>query len=377
MKPPSFLLYFKKIKDPRQSWKINYPLNEILLLLLTATIAGSEGFQDITDYGKTKLTFLKQYLPYTNGFPSWHTLKRVIEALEPKAFRTCLIHWMSSLQRELAQHIAIDGKCLRHSFSTQAKPIHLVSAWGSQTSCLLAQCRVSEKSNEITAIPEVLALLALQDAVVTIDAMGCQHAVAQQIQAQGGHYVLALKGNQSTLHEDVVSFLEQQRLERFRFIEGRWAVETTVEKGHGRVETRRCWVVEDVAWLRARHPAWCGVGSVVCLESERVVKGVVSRECRYYLSSLVGCSAKAMGGYIRRHWAIENECHWVLDVVFGEDRCRVREGYGAENLHMVRQVAMSCIRGYVGGLSRRLSLRRAVKLAGWDNSVMGAILCAK
>lgn len=301
----------------------------------------------------------------------------MVEALEPKTFRACLIDWMATLQTALPQHIAIDGKCLRHSFNNHAKPIHLVSAWGSQTSCLLAQCRVAEKSNEITAIPEVLALLALQDAVVTIDAMGCQHAVAQQIQEQGGQYVLALKGNQSSLQEDVISFFEQQCLERFRFTEGRWAVETTLEKGHGRVETRRCWVVEDVAWLQERHPAWRGLGSVVCLESERVVKGVISRECRYYVSSLVGCCAKQMGDYIRRHWAIENECHWVLDVVFGEDRCRVREGYGAENLHMVRQVAMSCIRGYVSGLSKRVSLRRVVKLAGWDNLVMGAILCAK
>jgi hypothetical protein len=131
MQTPSFLLYFKTLKDPRQPWKIDDPLNEILLLLLSATIAGSEGFQDITDYGNTKLPFLRQYLPYTNGIPSWHTLKRVIESLEPKTFRTCLIDWMSSLQTELAQHIAIDEKCLRHSFSTQSKPIHLVSAWGS------------------------------------------------------------------------------------------------------------------------------------------------------------------------------------------------------------------------------------------------------
>jgi predicted transposase YbfD/YdcC len=373
MPRPECLRYFDTLPDPRQSWKITYPLDEILLLLLTGTLAGAETLADIAEYGKSKQPFLSTFLPFLNGVPSQYTLQRLLEALNPSAFRACLTAWMQALHHAVDGHVAIDGKCVRHAFSHTQKAIHLVSAWGSQSRCLLGQVKVSEKSNEITAIPELLELLALDGQVVTLDAMGTQHAIADHIIAKGADYVLALKGNQSSLHEDVKSFLRQQRQENFRFSPCIFRRADTLDKGHGRVEKRVCWVSEDVAWLRERHPEWHSISSICCVESLRHVGEKVQRECRYYVSSLAGVSAEQMGRYVRRHWSIENECHWVLDVVFKEDACRVQRG--AENLHVVRQLAMHRLRQYCQSLEeKRLSLRRAVKRAGWDDTTMHQIL---
>ena len=364
------LRYFDTLPDPRQAWKITYPLEELLLLLLTGTLAGGETLADIIDYGKSKLSFLRTLLPFEHGIPSVFTLERLLESLNPKAFRECFTTWMQELHNALGTHIALDGKCLRHSFSPNEKPLHLVSAWGSQSRCLLGQCRVSEKSNEITAIPELLSLLALEGQVITIDAMGTQHAIAAQITEGGGDYVLALKGNQSSLHEDVATFLQHQEAEGFRFSTCCFKNKSEVEKGHGRLEKRVCWVSEDVAWLQERHPKWASVQSVLCVERQWQAK----RERRYYVSSLSGVSAEEMAGYVRRHWSIENECHWVLDVVFKEDASRVQQG--AENLHIVRQMAMKGARTYRDTVEKPPSLRRVLKQAGWSDEVMCQILDA-
>jgi len=373
MSRPAFLPFFDTLSDPRQAWKIAFPLDEILLLLFLATLSGATSFNEMADYGRVKLPFLRSFLPFKNGIPSPLTLRRVIEALNPKAFRQCFFQWVQTLYTELNRHIAIDGKCLRGSFSKECKSVHLVSAWASQTSCLLAQSRVNQKSNEITAIPEVLAQLCLTGAVITLDAMGCQHEIARQIKEGGGDYILALKGNQSSLKEDVVTHLEAELSQpaRQRTIQQ----SRTLEKSRNRIETRITSVSTELDWLRERHPQWSSIQSVLCIESRRQIGTQCRSERRYYVSSLKE-SPQKQGHWVRRHWGIENECHWVLDVVFREDASRVREKGGAENLHTVRQFALSNIRSYVkgAGAERKLSYRRCVQLCGWDESILREVL---
>ena len=363
----SFLSYFVPLQDPRQAGKVKYPLNEILLLSLLACLSGATTFSDIALYGKSKVDFLKSLLPFTQGIPSHDTLGAVFSALNPSVFATCFTQWVASLRKEITEVIAIDGKTLRHSFDAEHPAIHMVSAWASQQRLVLGQVKVSEKSNEITAIPELLKMLDVNGATVTIDAMGCQHAIARQITEGGGDYLLALKGNQGGLFEDVTSYVKQQKKEGFRQIDCQHWEQT--EKGHGRLEKRVYGLCSSVDWLQERHPHWVNLNAIVWVDSLRRVDSKTSRETRYYVTSHVS-DVEKVAECVRLHWGIENSLHWVLDMNFGDDQCRVSQGNSAENLHRVKQMALTLLQQGKG----KKSVRGCQKQAGWDNATLLKLL---
>jgi len=363
-----FLEHFQALEDPRQLRKVLYPLNEILLLVLCGVICGSETWIDIAEYGEEKLDFLRNFAPFEKGTPSHDTLGEVFSNLDPKSFQTCFIAWADSFQRACREIVAIDGKTLRHSFDQEHKAIHMVSAWACQQRMVLGQEKVDEKSNEITAIPKLLELLVLKGAIVTIDALGCQREIAQKILERNADYILALKGNQGELHQDVAEFLEHQRSENF--VRSRCDYYESVEKGHGRIESRRCWATDDVLWLKERHD-WPGLQSIVLVESSRTRNGNTETERRYYLCSLPMDATEAARA-IRSHWQVDNSLHWVLDVVFRDDDCRVRKDYSPQNFHMVKQLALNILRRS----PEKKSLRLRRKSAGWNNQNLLKILQA-
>lgn len=338
----AFLKHFEEIEDPRQLWKVWHPLKEILLLTLCGVISGFTEFSDIELYGKERLAFLRQFLPFKAGIPSHDTLERFFRRLNPAAFQQCFVTWTSSLQQEIREIIAIDGKTLKGSFDADQPAIHMVSAWAEKNRLVLAQQKVEGKSNEITAIPKLLELLALKGAIVTIDAMGCQKGIAKQIVEQGGDYVLALKSNHPALYEDVRTFFEEQGKTSFRH--SRADTCAALDKGHGRIE-KRCYVsTSDVAWLQERHPEWQNLQSIIMVNSTRTLTGKQpTTETRYYISSLPQ-DAKQAAEAIQSHWGIENKLHWVLDVVFHDDASRVRKDHAPQNLHVMKQAALNLIR---------------------------------
>jgi predicted transposase YbfD/YdcC len=364
---PHLLDHFQTLPDPRQLAKVLYPLNEILLLALCATLCGCDTFHDMTVYGEEKLTLLQRLLPFAHGIPCADTLRAVFASLKPSAFAYCFSRWTATLAAHIPEIVAIDGKTLRHSFDHDQPAIHMVSAWASTQQLVLAQVKTDAKSNEITAIPELLALLDLDGAIVTTDAMGTQHAIAHQITEQGGDYMLALKGNQRGLHEDIQAFVEAQEREHFRHS----AIDyyEVVEKGHGRIEQRVYGSCDDVAWLYDRFPAWSGIHSVAWVDSCRTVKGVTSQERRYFVSSLPMDAVQA-GRAIRGHWGVENGLHYVLDVAFGDDQSRVRRGYAGENLHRVKQMALNLVNRQRG----KKSVATFRKRLGWNDSSLLDIL---
>lgn len=360
-----FLEHFEDLPDPRQSWKVLYPLNEILLLALCAVISGAENWKDIATYGSGKLVFLRQFSPFANGAPSEDTLGEVFANLNPKAFQECFVSWVESLRSTLEKEVvAIDGKALRRSFDKSAGkgPLQMVSAWASSQEMVLAQEQVDSKSNEITAIPGLLDLLVLQGAIVTMDAMGCQKEIAQAILKHKADYVLALKGNQGTLHADVEAFFTHQLKQGFRH--STVDCHETLEKGHGRIERRKYYSTADVGWLD-----WPGLNSIALVEAYRSENGRTSVERRFYLSSLPR-DARLVAQAIREHWGIENKLHWVLDVVFREDECRIRKDHSPRNFGIIRQIALNLIRKAKG----KLSVRTTRKLAGWEDHKLLQIL---
>lgn len=368
--PVDFVAHFSQLIDIRQSEKVFYPLAEILLLCLCAVIGGGDEIEDIVIYGNSKLDFLRQFSPFTHGIPSHNTIGRVLANLNPKAFHACFVEWVQALQQPLeGKLIAIDGKQLRHSFDKASKqsPLHLVSAWASEQQMVLGQEAVADKSNEITAIPRLLQLLVIKGAIVTIDAMGCQKEIAKAIIEAKGDYVLALKENQKTLEEDVAQFFEQQLKESFRH--STVDRHQTLEKGHGRIERRTYYSTNDVEWLKQYHGHWVQLNSIVLVESQRTEQGETTTEKRYYISSLPQDALLAARA-VRGHWGIENQLHWVLDVVFREDACRVRKDHAPRNFSTIRQMGLCLIRKVKG----KLSIRGTRKLAGWDDQTMVKIL---
>ena len=338
------LHYFEELRDPRQEWKISHLLSEILLLVILGVLCGAETFHDIEIYGEKKLDFLRQFSPFANGIPSEYTLQDLFSRLNPRVFEACFTNWVTSLRQNLSgEVVAIDGKSLRRSFNKGCgeRALHLVSAWASRQRLSLSQVAVDSKSNEIKAIPELLELLVLKGAIVTIDAMGCQSDIAKAILEQEADYMLALKGNQESLHEDVTEFFEKEIKESFRF--STVDTHTTLDKGHGRIEKRKVYSTGDVAWLRERHPKWGSIASIVAVCSERSIQQTKTSETRFYISSLVP-DAKKAADVIRSHWGVENEVHWLLDVVFKEDDCRIRTEDAPRNFAVIRKIALNLIR---------------------------------
>ena len=289
--------------------------------------------------------------------------------LDPEALQRCFIGWMQAVvQATAGDVVAIDGKTLRRSFdtATRKRALHMVSAWGCANGVVLGQVRTSEKSNEITAIPALLELLDVRGCIVTIDAMGCQRVIAEQIRAKRGHYVLAVKENQGALLSDIRDYFEADAEQGYRDLKAAYHEET--DSGHGRVEVRRCWQSADLRWVPASQ-AWAGAKSVARIECERHIKGKISREVRYYVSSLAVDAARLLAA-VRSHWAIENRLHWVLDMTFREDYSRVRRGHAAENLTTLRRMALNICRRNQTGKSNPSKIRRA----SWNDDFRQALL---
>lgn len=363
----SFLNYFEDIEDPRIGDNVRYSASEILLLTLCAIIAGAESWRDLVEYGKIKLKFLRQYFPYKHGVPSKNTFYRFFAALKPQAFKTCFIAWVKSLKLVDEEIIAIDGKTLRRSFDKQneQKAIHIVSAFASKTGIVLGQEKVDDKSNEITAIPKLLEVLDIKGSIVTIDAMGTQKKIAEQIINNCGDYILALKGNHSTLHTEVAEFLKENKNKLY------CDQTQNVDSGHGRIETRKCVATESIDWLgKLRFP---GQKSIFYIESTREIGNQINTEIRYYISSLPANPDK-LNAATRNHWAVENCLHWTLDMTFNEDYSRIRLDNAAENVAIIRHTVLNLLRLAKPKFKKDISLKGLRKKAGWDDTTLAVIL---
>lgn len=345
---------FGDLKDPR-SRSPEHKLSELLVVAIAAILSGADSWVGIATWGEAKIDWLRQYLSLPNGVASHDTFGRVFAMLEAERFESCFVRWVGGLCQGLeGKVVAIDGKTVRRSHRLGQGAIHLVSAYCGALRVSLGQVKTEAKSNEITAIPELLEALFLKGAVVTIDAMGCQHAIARKIVERGADYLLAVKDNQPSLCEglrELFAAHDAQGLKTVRFVE-----HTEIGKEHGRIETRRCVVSEDIQWLEQRN-TWSGLRSVAMIESTRQIGAQRSTERRYYISSLEA-DAKRVGQAIRGHWAIENSMHWVLDVAFGEDQCRARVKNAAQNFAILRRIVINLLRAdpssKVGAKTKRL-----------------------
>ena len=362
-----FLDYFKGLSDPRQRGKVMYPLDEVLLLALLAVLAGAETFVDIARFGAKKLPLLRRFRPFLDGTPSHDHLGDIFASLDAEQFQRCFVAWVAALTGASAEVIAIDGKTSRRSKGANAA-IHMVSAFAARQRLVLGQVKVAEKSNEIIAIPKLLDRLAIEGAIVTIDAMGCQRDIAQKIIDKKADYVLALKGNQGTLRDDVELFAAEQKASGFA--DSKISQDTTVDGDHGRIETRKTTVIHDVEWLQERHN-WPGLKAAVMVESTREIQGKIEQETRFFLTSLVMVAA-LLGPVIRSHWAIENSLHWVMDMVFRDDECRVRTEHAPANFTTIKHMAHNLIRKAPG----KDSLRLKRKVAAWDDDFLASIISA-
>jgi predicted transposase YbfD/YdcC len=371
---------FADLPDPRVERTRWHALPEVLVIALCATLCGADGFNDIEEWARAKEAWLRERLELPHGIPSHDTFNRVFSRLDPDAFTSCFVRWVEALREPTeGQVVALDGKTLRHSFDRASGrgALHVVSAWASESRLVLGQVPVDEKSNEITALPALLRLLDVRGCIVTIDAMGCQREIAQQIQDQGGDYVLALKGNQPALYEDVKLFLDDAQERGFRGVA--YHTEVTKDWGHGRQEKRSCWVTNEVAWLRERHGAatWAGLASIGVVESRRRVGGPGSAESverRYFISSLPVSDQQGAARFaaaVREHWGIENCVHWVLDLAFREDESRVRTDHAASNLTTLRHLALNLLRR---DRSAKVGIKGKRLKAGWDERYLERLL---
>src|SRR3954465_671790 len=365
-----FLSHFKDLQDPRRPGKVSYPLDEILLLCLLAVLAGAECFTEIALFGVKKLDFLRRFRPFRDGTPDHGHLGDILAVLDAEQFQRCFVAWVASLTGVAEGVIAIDGKTMRRSGNKRSgkAAIHMVSAFAARQRLVLGQVKVAEKSNEIIATPKLLDMLAIEGAVVTIDAMGCQRDIAQKVVDEKADYVLALKGNQGALREDVELFVAEQKAAGFKDTE--ISRDQTVDGDHGRIETRTTTVIHDVAWLQERHD-WPGLKAVVMVESTREIGDKTERETRFYITSLV-LLANLLGPIVRSHWAVENSLHWVMDMIFRDDECRVRTDHAPANFTTLKHMAHNLIRKAPG----KDSLRLKRKVAAWDDDFLASLIAA-
>ncbi len=357
-----FVEHFSTITDPRQKGKILYPLKEIFILLLCAVLSNANDFEAIALYGEEKIDFLRQFSAFKNGIPRHDTISNILGALNPKQFQKSFFSWVRGLAGTLQGVVAIDGKTLRGSFDdwNSQKAIHVVSAWATETNLVLGQLKVEEKTNEITAIPDLLDLLSIKGCIVTIDAMGCQKEIAKKITEKKADYVLALKDNQPTLSEDVqLAFWEVKEEEGLK----------TLDKEHGRIEIRRYYMDDNIHWLRERHPDWVNLKSIGMVESTRIIKDKTSVERRFYITSLPK-NLEKFAHAVRAHWGIENKVHWVLDVTFKEDGHRARIKNLPEIFSTLKRAAMNILRQD----KSRGSLRGKRMKAGWNDMFLLSLL---
>ena len=361
-----FATCFESLKDPRTGNASLHNLLEILMISLCAVLCGCETAVDMEEFGLAKEVFLRQFLELKHGIPSHDTFSRIFQLIDPKQFQICFVTFAERFSTACKGVIAIDGKALRRSFDSASgqSPLYMVSAWGCEQRLVLAQTDVDVKSNEITAIPKLLELLSLKGNIVTVDALNCQRNIAQQIVDQGGDYVLALKGNQGTLHDDVSLFLNDPEIA--------CVPHTTTDGDHGRIEIRKSMVSTDIDWLQKDHkwPGLQAIGKITRIR-EATIKGTstTSTEVAYYLLSSP-FSAERLGEVARAHWGIENRLHWVLDVVFNEDQNRARKDHGPKNLAVLRHMALNVVRKEASKGSMRVKLKRA----GWNDNFLTTLL---
>src|SRR3982751_5026121 len=351
----SFATCFEQLDDPR-AHNARHPLHELLLMAFCAVLCGGEDYSDMEEFGHAKQDYFRQFLHLPHGIPSHDTFSRLFRLLDPAQFHACFLTFMQRFTENLEGVVAIDGKTLRRSFdrASAQSPLHLVSAWAADQRLVLGQVAVDGKSNEITAVPKLLELLSLKGTLITADAMNCQRTVSAQVLAQGGDYVLALKANQGTLHEDVRHLLEDSPSLA-------WTRHTEVDKGHGRIETRTSVVSEEIGWLQQEH-AWPGLAAIGKVRRTREINAETSTETAYYLLS-TPLSAERFGQVVRQHWTIENSLHWVLDVTMQEDWARQRKDHGPENLALLRKLSLNVARLEPSKGSRKGKRKRA----GWNN----------
>ena len=342
---------FQKIEDPRVDRTKKDPLESILYIVLCGTMAGVESWIGYEDYAEAHEEILKEFIDLPHGIPSHDTIARVISALNVEEFSDRFESFTQELIQQVKGTLAIDGKTMRRSFDSKKnlKAKHIVSAWATGCKLVLAQERTEEKSNEITAIPELLKRLDLQGQIVTLDAMGCQRDICEQITEEGGDYVISLKGNQGTLHEDVKLWFEDSEGELSKVWE-EW------DKGHGRIEHRLCRATDDISWLQEAHK-WPGLASIAAVTSTRETAKGIQKETRYYISSLPP-DAERIARAARDHWGIENSLHWVLDVTMNEDQSRIRNDNAPEILAMMRKWGLNLINQHKGNLSVKRMIRK-------------------
>ena len=357
------------VHDPRSA-NARHRLFDIFVIALCAVISGAEGWEDMEEYGQAQAEWFQQFLELPHGIPSHDTFRRVLSRLKPDEQTQCFVSWTEALHESLdGEIVALDGKTLRRSFDHAASKgaIHMVSAWANAHRLIVGQRKVDDKSNEITALPKLLRMLELEGAIVTIDAMGCQKEVAKTMTEQGADYVLALKDNHPTLHGEVQLLFEDVKAERLDDITSER--HTTIDADHGRLETRHYWITSDIECFGVKG-SWANITSVGLVESHREVGGEVSIEQRLFLTSLP-CDAVRFAQAVREHWGVENALHWVLEVSFREDDCRIRQGHGAQNMAVLRHMALNLLR-QEGGHKRGIKARR--KRAGWDRDYLFKVL---
>ncbi len=367
----SFTQHFDNIEDPRRQAGLRYPLMEVMFITICAVISGADDWVAIERFGQAKRSWFSKYLRLKHGIPSHDTFGDVFGALNPDQFGDAFIGWMNQIAT-VSGVIALDGKTVRRSFDKKLgkQAIHVVSAWSVNNRLVLGQVKTDDKSNEITAVPELLRLLAISGSLITIDAMGCQTAIAEQIIDQGADYLLAVKRNQGKLFEDVTYLFKHATEENFATDE--FDVAQSINKAHGRIETRTCRVITHKEWITYLRTGsdWQQLVALICITSQRKVDKKTSTEERFYISSRSISAADALMA-IRSHWEIENNVHWVLDVVFDEDCSRARTGNAQQNLATLRRIAINLLNQEQ---SRKQSLKGKRQLAGWDETYLEKIV---
>ena len=364
-----FLGHFSDLPDPRQAPKVLYPLAEVLLLTLCAVICGADGWVSVALFGRAKLAFLRRFLTFEHGTPSHDQLGLIFGALDVVAFQKCFIAWTQALAGAIEGVVAVDGKTVRRSFDRRKghPAIHMVSAWSSKQKLVLGAQVTEEKSNEITAIPELLNLLDIKGAIVTIDAMGCQKKIVETILDRGADFVIGLKGNQGTLRSDVELLFDEQFANGFKDIT---VSKTTLQTdgGHGRIETRQIFATDDIEWLKQRHD-WTGLNTIIMVLSTRETDKGTKQVRRFYISSLPA-DAEKLANAIRAHWGVENSLHWVLDVNFRDDDCRIRRKNAPANFSAIKRATVNALEN----APSKESLKSKSLVAGWDEEFLEKVV---